>query len=95
MGAQQAVAEPVKSADPHAANIDRQRCRQAGNHFFGRFVGESHRQNAVRTDLAGGNQPGDTRRQHPCFAAAGAGEDQCVDRRQRYGLQLRGGEVYK
>jgi hypothetical protein len=61
--------------------IGKQR-RQAGLHFLGRLVGESHRQDPLRTDLPGGNQPGDARGQHPRLATAGTGQDQGMLRRQ-------------
>jgi hypothetical protein len=87
--AQEAVAEAVKGADPHAAGIDRQHRRQARLHFLRRLVGEGHRQNALRPDLPGRDQPGDARGQHARLAAAGTGEDQGVLRRQRDGGELR------
>ena len=43
MGAQEAVAQAVEGADPHAARADRQHRREARQHFLGRLVGECHR----------------------------------------------------
>ena len=91
--AQQAVAQPVKGADPHAADVDRHQRRQPRCHFLGRLVGKRHRQHPVRPDLAGGNQPGNTGGQHPRLATAGAGKNQRMHRRQRHRLQLRGIEI--
>ena len=93
MCAQQAVAEAVKGADPHAARIDWQRRSQTRHHFLRRFVGEGDGENGLRPDLAGRNQPGDTCRQHAGFSAAGAGEDQGVLRRQSDGGKLRRIEI--
>ena len=53
MCSQQPVAQPVKSADPHAAYIDRQHRGQARQHFLRRLVGESHGENTVRPGLSG------------------------------------------
>ncbi len=93
VGAQQAVAEAVKGADPHAFDVDRQHGGQARLHFLGRLVGEGHRQHAGRRDLAGGNQPGDAGGQHPRFARSGAGQNQGMCRRQGDGRELRRIEV--
>ena len=89
VGPQQAVAQPVKGADPHAADVDRHQRRQPRCHFLGRLVGKCHRQHPVRPDLAGGNQPGNAGGQHPRLAAACTGKNQGVHGGQRHGLQLR------
>src|SRR5258706_5806066 len=47
MRAQQAVAQAVKRADPHAARADRQHRRDPREHLAGRLVGESNGENAV------------------------------------------------
>ena len=74
--AQEAVAQAVEGADPHAAHVHRQHRRQARQHLLGRLVGEGHRQHAAGRDLAGLQQPGDARGQHARLARAGAGQDQ-------------------
>ena len=51
VGAQQAVAEAVKGADPHSPDIDRQHAGEPRLHLLGRLVGEGHRQNAGRRHL--------------------------------------------
>ncbi len=76
MRAQQAVAQTVKRAYPHAARIDRQHRRQARHHFFRRLVGEGHCQNVVRTDRAGADQIRDARGQHARLATARTGQHQ-------------------
>ena len=86
--AQHAVAQAVKSADPHAARVDRQHRRDAREHLLGGLVGESHRQEPVRAHLPGLYQPRDARRQHARFAAAGAGEYQRRLVRQRDRFEL-------
>ena len=53
VGAQHAVAQAMKSADPHAAGIDRQHRGNAGEHFLGCFVSEGDGEDAVWADLAG------------------------------------------
>jgi hypothetical protein len=89
VGAQQPVAQAVEGADPHAARVDRHQRRQPRGHLPSRLVGEGHRQDAVRPGLVGRHQPGDARGQHTGLAAAGAGEDQRMHRRQRHRLPLR------
>ena len=85
---QEAVAQAVKGANPHAAYIDRQHRRQAGQHFLGRFVGEGHRQNAAGRHLTGLQQPGDARGQHAGLARTGTRQDQGMRGRQRDGGEL-------
>jgi len=79
---QKAVAQTVKSADPHAPHWNGQLRRQPRHHFLRRLVGEGHGQNASGRDLPGGNQPGNARGEHPRFAASGSGEDQGIFSRQ-------------
>jgi hypothetical protein len=93
MGTQQAVAQAVKGADPHAPDVDRQYRGEPRLHFLGGLVGEGHGEHAGRRDLAVGNQPSDARRQHPRLARTGAGEDQGMRRRQGDGGKLRGVEA--
>jgi hypothetical protein len=88
MGAQQAIAQAVESADPHATGIDRQHGRQPGQHFLGRLVGEGHRHDAGRRHLPGRDQPGNPGGQDAGLARAGAGQDQGTLGRQRHGRQL-------
>ena len=86
--AQEAVAQAVESADPHAAHIERQHAGQARHHLARRLVGEGHRQHAAGRDLAGLQQPGDARGQHPRLAGTGTGQDQRVLGRQGDGGAL-------
>ena len=76
MRAQQAVAQAVEGADPHAARVDRQHGRDAREHLPGSLVGEGHREQRHRTHLPGLDQPRDPRRQYAGLAAARAREDQ-------------------
>ena len=86
--AQEAVAQAVEGADPHAAHVEGQHRRQAREHFLGGLVGEGHRHQAAGRDLAGLQQPGDAGGQHPGLAGAGAGEDQRGLGRQRHRGEL-------
>jgi hypothetical protein len=61
MRSQHAVAQAMKGADPQAACDDGQHRRQPGEHFTGRLVRERDRKHALRTDLAGLDQPGHAR----------------------------------
>ena len=89
MRAQHPVARAVKGAHPHAARVDRQHRADARKHFLRRFVGERDREQSRGARLPGLDQPGDARRQHAGFAAAGAGEYQRRLVRQRDGFELR------
>ena len=93
VGAQKPVAQAVEGSDPHAAHIERQHGRQPRHHLARRLVGEGHRQHATRRDLAGLQQPGNARGQHPGLARAGPGQDQRVLGRQRHGRALLGVQV--
>ena len=93
VGSQQTIAQSVKGTDPHAAGIDRHHRRQAGQHFFGCFIGKSHCQNACRADLAGLNQIGNAGGEYSCLATAGTREHQRALARQRDSLQLFGIEI--
>ena len=48
VGAQQAVAQAMESANPHAMHIHWQHGGQASLHFLGGFVGERHRHQPSR-----------------------------------------------
>ncbi len=74
--AQQAVAQPVESAHPHAAGGDRQHGGDAREHFLRRLVGERDREHAGGADVAGLDQPGDARGEHARLARARARQDQ-------------------
>ena len=98
MQAQHAVAQPVKSADPQAARhteLQRQHRRQTRQHLFGRLVGECYGQHGMRACLPRRNQPGDARRQYARLAAAGAGQNQRMLRRQGHRGDLLGVELGK
>jgi hypothetical protein len=53
--AQEAVAQAVEGADPHAAHVDGQHRRQPRHHFLGGLVGEGHGHDVAGADLAGGS----------------------------------------
>ena len=93
--AQEAVAQAVEGADPHAAHGHRQHRRQAREHLLGRLVREGHRHHAAGRDLTGRHQPGDARRQHPRLARTGTGQDQRRHTRQRDRRQLLGVQVFQ
>ena len=92
VGAQQAVAQAVKGANPHAMHIDGQHGGEAGQHFLGGFVGERHRHQAAGGNLARLQQPGNAGGQHPGFARAGARQNQRMLWRQGDGRHLLGVE---
>ncbi|MDH6590726.1 hypothetical protein M2165_000615 [Variovorax sp. TBS-050B] len=81
--AQEAVAQAVEGADPHAAHVHGQHRREPGHHFLRGLVGEGHGEDAAGRDLAGLQQPSDAGGEHPGLARAGAREDECVARGQR------------
>ena len=85
---QKAVAQAVEGANPHGVHVHRQHGLQAQLHFFGRFVGEGHRQNAAGGDLRGLQEPGDARGQHPGFARTCARQNQRVLGWQGHGSVL-------
>jgi len=91
--AQQAVAQAVEGADPHAARVHRQHRRQAREHLLGGLVGEGHGHDAGRGHLPGLDQPGDAGRQHPRLAGPGARENKGALGRQRDGRQLFGVQI--
>jgi hypothetical protein len=83
MRAQEAVAQAVEGADPHATHIDRQHAGQARHHLLGGLVGEGHRQDAARRHLPGLQQPRDAGGQYPGLARASTGQDQGMLGRQQ------------
>ena len=88
MGTQEAVAQAVEGADPHAAGIDRQHRGNPRQHLLGGLVGEGHREDRRRARLSGGDEPGEAGREHPGLAAARPREDQRMLRRQRHRGEL-------
>ena len=68
----------MKSANPHTAHVDRQHRGEPRHHLFGGFVGEGHRHHAARGDLAGLQEPSDTRGQHTGFARASTRQNKGV-----------------
>ena len=88
VGAQEAVAQAVEGADPHAAHRNREHRVEPRQHLLGGLVGEGHGQHAAGRELAGLDQPGDPRGQDAGLARAGAGEDE-----RRLGRQGDGGEL--
>ena len=82
MGPQKPVAKAMKGANPHAADIDWQHCRQARHHLLGRLVGKGDRQYAAGRDRAVLQQPGNSRGQNAGFTRTGAGQNQRVFVRQ-------------
>ncbi|MCY1365652.1 hypothetical protein D9M69_525100 [compost metagenome] len=91
--AQQAVAQAVEGADPHAAHVHRQHRGQPRHHFLGGLVGEGDGQDATGGHLPRLQQPGDAGGEHPRLAGAGTGKDERVARGQRDGSKLLGVEV--
>ncbi len=91
--AQEAVAQAVEGADPHAAHIDRQHGRQARHHLLGGLVGEGHGEDAAGRHLARLQQPGDAGGQDAGLARSGTREDERVAGRKRHGGALLGVEV--
>jgi GMP reductase len=88
--AQEAVAESVEGADPHAAHGMRKHRVEPCQHLLRRLVGEGDGEHAARRELAGLDQPGDARGEDARLAGAGAGEDQRRLRRQGDGGELLG-----
>ena len=74
--AQEAVAQAVEGADPHAARADRQHRRDAREHLLRRLVGERDGEDAAGADVARLDQPGDAGGEDARLSRAGAGEDQ-------------------
>ena len=87
---QKAVAQAVKRANPHAMHVDGQHGREARHHLLGGLVGKGHGQHPGRRDLAGLQQPGNARGQHPGLARTGPGQNQRVLGWQRDGGALLG-----
>jgi hypothetical protein len=74
--AQEAVAQAVKGADPHATRADRQHRRDAREHFLRRLVGERDSEDAAGRHVARLDQPGDAGGEDSRLPRARAGEDQ-------------------
>ena len=90
---QQAVAEAVERAHPHATRIDRQHRGEPREHLPRRLVGERDREDAARAGLSGFDQVGDAGGEHARLAATRAGEDERGLTRQRDGPELLGIET--
>ena len=78
----------MKSAHPHGRGGNAEQGLDARAHLAGGLIGKGHRQYAEwrqAADLAG---PGDAVRQHPGFAAAGAGEHENMPRLGADGFAL-------
>ena len=88
--AQEAVAQAVEGADPHAAHVDGQHRRQPRLHLLGRLVGERDGHQPAGRHLPRLQQPGDARGEHARLARAGAGQDQRGTGGQRHRRQLLG-----
>ncbi len=95
MHAQHPIAEAMERAHPHAARVDRQHRRDAGEHLARGLVRERDREEPVRTHLPGLDEPRDARREHARLAAARAGENQRGLRRQGDGFELFGVEAFE
>ena len=76
MGAQQPVAQSVKSSHPHAARVNRQHGGDAYEHLARGLVGEGDCHQPVRADLPGLDEPGDAGRKYARLAAARARQNQ-------------------
>src|SRR3954449_6785658 len=88
MRTQHAIAQAMKRTYPHPARVDRQHRRDAGQHLARRFVSERDREDTVRPDLSGLNEPRNARGEHARLAAASAGENESRFLRQGYGCAL-------
>ena len=88
--AQEAVAQAMESANPHPAHVDWQQAGEARHHLPRCLVGKSHGQHACRRNLAGLQEPGNTRCQNPGLAGSGTRQDQGMLARQRDGGALLG-----
>ena len=91
--AQQAVAQAVEGAHPHAAHVDGQHGLQARQHFLGGLVGEGDGHQPAGAHLAGLHEPGHARGQHPCFARTGPRQHQRMAVAQGDGFELFGVEA--
>ena len=80
---QQAIAQTVKRADPHAARVDRHHRRQPRQHFLGGLVCKRNRQQSRRADLAGLDEISNAGREDARLAAASARQHERTDLRQR------------
>ena len=83
MGPQEAIAQSMKGANPHATHIHRQHGTHTAQHLFGRLIGEGHRQHALGAHLARGDQPGNPGGQHPGLATTRSSQNQGRLRGQR------------
>ena len=90
---QQAIAQAMKSAHPHAAQADGQQGGQARLHLFGRLVGEGDGHDAAGRGIPHVQQPGNARGQHPRFARTGPRQNQRMALGQGDGGQLLGVEA--
>ncbi|MPN30644.1 hypothetical protein SDC9_178115 [bioreactor metagenome] len=85
----------MESAHPQPPGADRQHGAETGEHLLGSLVGEGDCKYAMRINLTGLHQPGDTCGQHPRLARACARQNQRMLRRQGDGLGLFGIEIGK
>ncbi len=90
MQAQQAVTQTVKRANPQALRMQRQHCRQPGQHLLGGLVGERHRQHTLRRHPIVANQIRNARGQHPRLATPRPGQNQGRAMREGDSFELRG-----
>ena len=90
---QQAIAQAVEGAHPHAAQADGQQGGQARLHLFGRLVGEGDGHDAAGRGIPHVQQPGNARGQHPRFARTGPCQNQRMALGQGDGGQLLGVEA--
>ena len=93
MRPQEAVAQAMKGANPHAAHVHRQHARQAREHLFGRLIGKSDGHYTAGRDLPGLHEPGDPRGEHARFARTRACEDERMFVGQSDGGELLGVEI--
>ncbi len=76
VAAQQSMGQTVERADPQAGGGQLQQAFHPAAHFAGGFVGEGHRQQAVRRYAFHPDQPGDAVHEYACLAAARAGQNE-------------------
>ena len=95
MCAQQSVAKPVESTDPHATRVNRQHRRDASEHLARGFIGICDCQYRQGFDLISLDQPRDSRRQYTGFSGAGTCQNERGLVRQRDRCQLFGIEAFQ
>ena len=89
MVSQDAVGQPVESADPHAAHRKAQKVLDPFAHLVGGLVGKGHGQNGIGRDFKRLDEIRDAVGQNAGFSAAGACQHQHRSGRGTHGFSLR------